>query len=103
LEVSSKNVPFFGFCSEFKGFYLKLGIFLIEFVKGTDELLMVFLEVGEGGVFMGKYGKTIVIFFELIVGGLELGHTLRKVLVMGISFLEKFLENGKIGEELLLG
>jgi len=32
-----------------------------------------------------------------------LGHALRKVLVMGISFLEKFLENGKIGEELLLG
>lgn len=101
MEVSSKNVPFFGFCSEFKGFYLKLGIFLIEFVKGIDELLMVFLEVGEGGVFMGKYGKTIVIFFELIVGGLELGHTLSEVLVMRVSFLEKFSEGGDVGEKFL--
>lgn len=43
-----------------------------------------------------------MVFFELVVGGLELGHSLGKVLKVGESFLEEFFKERKMWEELLL-
>lgn len=52
---------------------------------------------------MGKGGKTVVVFLELVVGGLESRYLLCEALVMGMSFKKEFLKEGEVRPKLELG
>lgn len=60
------------------------------------------MELREGGVFVWQSGEAVVIFFELVIGGLELRNALCEVLKVGKSFLEEFPKEGRVGGEFLL-
>lgn len=45
---------------------------------------------------MGESGKSIVVLFELVIGGLQLSNFLLEILEVGVSFLEKFLEGWNV-------
>lgn len=83
-------------------FFLALLIGLVEFVEVLEKGKMFFLKLGEGRIFMGECGETIVVFVELPVGGFKLVDLLLEALVMVIPLLEKFLKEGDVWDETFL-
>jgi hypothetical protein len=78
-------------------------VFSDEFVMSGGEFLVFSLKLGIGWVLMREGGETIVVFFELGIGGSELGDFLGELLILVKSFFEKFSDERKMLEEAFLG
>lgn len=81
---------------------LVVGVGLVELVELIGKLGVLFLEFGEVWVFVWESREAVIVFVELPVRGFELIDLLLKTLIVGISFLEKFLKKGDVGDKAFL-